>query len=91
MLAFIMPNTPVTPEENEAFSKAVEHQISHEKTIADAIGNGIPQGTTGFSIGHFSMDFQEGTFDGELSRKTICPTSYGLLLRVGLLYKGIRM
>ena len=87
--AFIFPNDPQTEEETEAFNKAVEHQIAHEKTAMSVVGSAsIPQGTKAFSIGNFNMTFDDGTFDGLLTKKNICPAAYGVLLRAGLLYKG---
>ena len=31
----------------------------------------------------------DGTLDMELNRRNICPSVYGLLLRHGLLYRGV--
>jgi len=87
--AFIFPNDPQTDEEKAAFDKAVEFQIAHEKTAMNAVGSAsVPQGTKAFKIGNFDMTFEDGTFDGLLTKKNICPAAYGVLLRTGLLYKG---
>lgn len=90
MLAFIFPNHPRTAREKEVFAKAVRYQIDHEKTLADSnseVGS-LPHGVESFQIGDFSMTF-DGSATDHLTRKTICPYAYGLLLREGLLYKGV--
>jgi len=90
MKAFIFPTIVHDGFEREAFDRAVYYQIQHEKTIAAAINNQqIPEGVTSFRIGDFSMTFGDGSFDTRLTRKTICPTAYGILLEAGLLYKGV--
>lgn len=88
--AFIFPSIPREPWEKKAFEKAVIHQIQHEKTIAAQLdGQTLPEGTTSFSIGNFSMSFDAGSGGGRLTKKTICPSAYGVLLEAGLLYKGV--
>lgn len=90
MLAFIMPNTPGTDEEKEAFDKALRYQIAHEKTQSALAGEtALPDGTTGFNIGEFSMSFADGAVTGLFTKRTMCPAAYGVLLRAGLLYRGI--
>ena len=49
----------------------------------------IPSGVESFRIGDFQMAFQDGTLDMELNRRNSCPSVYGLLLRHGLLYRGV--
>ena len=89
MLGYIFPNTPVTDEEKYAFDSAVLLQIQHEKALKASRGE-IPDGVSSFSIGHFSMTFaDEKSASSKLTRKTICDASYGLLLRAGLLYRGV--
>lgn len=94
MYAYIFPNEPQTAEERAAFDKAVKYQIAHEKTIAAAQSelNAMPDGVSSFSIGTFSMNFGSGglTRSATLNDHTICPHAYGVLLRAGLLYKGVR-
>lgn len=88
--AFIFPSIPRQQFEIEAFHQAVLHQIQHEKTLAAQMqGQALPDGTKSFSIGNFSMSFEDGSFSGKLTRKSICPTAYGVLLEAGLLYKGV--
>lgn len=88
--AYIFPSIPRKPYEVEAFDKAVWYQIAHEKTIAATMnGQPIMNGVRSFSIGNFSMSFDEGSFDANLTNKTICPTARGILLEAGLLYKGV--
>lgn len=90
MKQFIFPNEARTDEETEAFSKAVSYQIVHEKSLMERYGDtGIPDGATGFKIGDFSMTFEEGVNGSGLTRKTICQAAYSVLLRAGLLYRGL--
>lgn len=90
MRLFIFPNTAVTEEETEAFDKAVAYQIAHEKSKAEAFGDvPIPDGTNSFKIGDFSMSFEDGVNTSGITKKTICPAAYSVLLRAGLLYRGL--
>lgn len=90
MHAFIFPNNPTSESQIAAFEKACTYQIEHEKTIAAQCGdNAIPQGTESFQIGDFSMSFDTDAMGGVLTKKTICPAAYGVLLREGLLYRGV--
>lgn len=90
MDAFIFPNIPRADYEIEAYNKAVryqyEHEASRQKELNDA---GIPDGVTSFRIGDFSMSFEDGANSPFLNMRTICPSAYGVLLRAGLLYKGV--
>lgn len=91
MKLFIFPNEVDEDDEEqvEAFSKAVAWQIVHEKSAEEEAGE-IPDGVTGFRIGDFSMDFGGEGYNGSgLTRKTICPAAYSVLLRSGLLYRGL--
>lgn len=90
MRAFIFPNNPRSDSQIAAFDKACTYQIAHEKTIAAQCGdNALPQGTESFQIGDFSMFFDVDSMGGALNKKTVCPAAYGVLLREGLLYKGV--
>ncbi len=90
MKLFIFPNEARTEEETEAFGKAVSYQIVHEKSLQEQFGEvRIPDGTTSFKIGDFSMTFGEGFNGSGLTRKTICQAAYSVLLRAGLLYRGL--
>lgn len=88
MRLFIFPNVPYTEEETAAFDKAVAYQIAHEKSMAENF-DGIPEGVEAFKIGDFSMNFGEGVNSSGLTRKTICHAAYSVLLRAGLLYRGL--
>ena len=88
MKLFIFPNEARTDDEIEAFNKAVAYQIAHEKSREEQFGP-IPDGVNGFKIGDFSMDFEKGMTDALLTRKTICPAAYSVLLRAGLLYRDL--
>ena len=46
----------------------------------------IPEGVKSFRIGEFEMDVKDGK---SLTGGKICPEAYGLLLRHGLLYRGV--
>lgn len=88
--AFIFPSIPRMDFEVEAFDKAVRCQIIHEKTMMKKVqGQNLPDGVKSFSIGDFSMTFADGAFGNRLTKSTICPTAYGILLEAGLLYKGV--
>ena len=88
MRLFIFPNAAETDAEIEAFNKAVTFQIAHEKSRQEQFDQ-IPDGVSGFKIGDFSMNFEAGFNDAGLNRKNICPAAYSVLLRAGLLYRGL--
>lgn len=87
MKLFIFPNQPETTEEATAFDRAVLYQIAHEKSLSESESR-IPDGVKSFSIGDFSMTFGEETASA-LTMRTICPAAYSVLLRAGLLYRGL--
>lgn len=95
MYAFIFPNVPQSEAEIAAFDRAVEYQIAHEETIASECGQldvlqALPNGVSSFEIGTFSMSFGSGyKKSATLDKNTICPYAYSVLLRSGLLYKGV--
>ena len=88
MKLFIFPNEARAEDEIEAFNKAVEYQITHEHSLLEQYGE-IPDGVEAFKIGDFSMNFEEGVNGIGLTRKTICEAAYSVLLRAGLLYRGL--
>ena len=88
MKLFIFPNEARTDDEIEAFNKAVAYQIAHEKSLQEQHGD-IPSGVESFKIGDFSMSFEDGVNGTGLTRKTICEAAYSVLLRAGLLYRGL--
>ena len=88
LYAFIFPNVPSTEEEAATFEQAAKYQYEHEATRARQTQD-LPEGVKEFSIGDFAMTFEKGYSDGRLTKKTICPAAYGLLLRHGLLYRGV--
>lgn len=85
---FIFPNKAKTDAEVTAFNQAVAFQIAHEKSRQDQYGQ-IPDGVTSFKIGDFSMTFGEGSNKSGLTQANICPAAYSVLLRAGLLYRGL--
>ena len=88
MKLFIFPNEARTEDEIEAFNKAVAYQIAHEHSRAEQYSE-IPDGAESFRIGDFSMSFEDGVNGSGLTRKTICEAAYSVLLRAGLLYRGL--
>lgn len=86
LYAYIFPNNPVTDSEKAVFEEAVVLQAEHDASIEDS---GLPQGAKSFSIGHFSMTMDSDAQSERLNRRTICAEAYGILLREGLLYKGV--
>ena len=88
MKLFIFPDEARAEDEIEAFNKAVEYQIAHEHSLQEQYGE-IPDGVEAFKIGDFSMNFEEGANGIGLTRKTICEAAYSVLLRAGLLYRGL--
>ena len=88
--AFIFPSIPRLDYEITAFNEAVDLQIMHEKTLAEKAGDiELPDGVKSFDIGEFSMSFEDGATSSRLTKKTICPSAYGVLLEAGLMYKGV--
>lgn len=88
MKLFIFPNEAREEDEIEAFNKAVAYQIAHEHSRAEQYSE-IPDGVESFKIGDFSMSFEDGVNGIGLTRKTICEAAYSVLLRAGLLYRGL--
>lgn len=88
MKLFIFPNVVSTEEEQTAFDKAVNYQIVHDKSREERFAE-IPDGANSFKIADFSMDFEEGVNGSGLTYKTICQAAYSVLLRAGLLYRGV--
>lgn len=95
MLAFIFPNKPVTVEQVTAFEQAVMAQLVYEQNNAPegealAVLKSLPNGVESFTIGTFSMKF-DGSYNKNetLSKSTVCPQAYWLLLDSSLLYRGV--
>lgn len=89
MYGYIFPNMPRTEEEKAVFEKACLYQYAHDMTALQKTGEGIPEGLVSFRIGDFQMAFDSGTMESRLTSKSICPSARGLLLRHGLLYRGV--
>lgn len=87
MMLYIFPNEPKTREQLAAFEKAVQYQIDHEKSRAEA-RDGVPDGVSSVRIGDFSVTFS-GESSERLTSKTICDMARSVLLRAGLLYRGL--
>ena len=90
MYAFCFPNVPRTQEEQTAFDAAVENQYYHEASASmQSDASALPEGVTSYSVGDFHLTWEKGSNTTRLTRATICPGAYGLLLRHGLLYRGV--
>lgn len=89
LLGFCFPNSPRCDQQEEALRDATWYQYEHAMTQTAAMENGqIPEGVESFRIGDFQMSFRDG-LSTALTRKTICPSAYAVLLRAGLLYRGV--
>ena len=66
------------------FARAVRLQAEHEVSVERDFP-ALPSEVASFQIGHFQATLREG----ERGRNSLCPLAYGLLLREGLLYRGI--
>ena len=86
LYAYIFPNNPCTASQVAAFNEAVILQAEHDAAREE---EGLPSGVNSFSIGHFSMTVDADQNTDNLNRKTICPEAYAVLLREGLLYRGV--
>lgn len=89
ILAYIIPRVPQNDLEKDIVKVAAIQQFQHEKSAEAALdGTHLPDNTQSFKLGDFSMSF-DGSIGGPLTRKTICPTAYAMLLNAGLLYRGV--
>ena len=81
LLNFIFPNEP-RGSAFEAFERAVIAQAEWEKRTEEKL-DGLPPPVTGLRVGNFSATMKPRT-GWELA-----PEARGILLRAGLLYKGV--
>ena len=92
MAEYIIPNRISNMEQKRLFDQAVRYQLDHERTQAERSREleAMPQGVKSFTIGKFSMTFDEGYSDsGRITDRTICPAARSLLRHAGLLYRGL--
>ena len=90
LLAYIIPNTPASAGDAEAFEQAVYSQFIFENESRYKDVRELPQGVTRFKLGEFEMEFNgKRTVSAVLTKSTISPAAYGILLRQGLLYRGV--
>ena len=81
--ALMFPCTPLTDAEKEAVAEAVWLQAVHTLSMNAEVPV-LPEDVESFAIGHFQMKYRKtGRTSG------ICPAARALLLREGLLYKGV--
>ena len=79
----LLPGTAFTAREKAVMERAVRLQAAHTVTfLADMPA--LPSSVRSFRIGHFQMQL-----GGRGDRGEICPLAYTLLLREGLLYRGV--
>lgn len=88
LLAYIIPNTPVRPDEIDAFCKAVYAQIAFETTDGNAQLGTMPSGVSAFQVNGFSATIDGASKDG-VSTVGISKRARAILLRAGLLYRGV--
>ena len=90
LLRFMFPNEPISEEENAMLTKAALYQAAHDRERAELSGR-IPPGARSYEIGHFRVEMGKDweQLGDHLTRKTICSAAYSVLLRAGLLYKGV--
>ena len=81
----MFPNSPVTEREKEVLQKAARLQAEHDVTQARDMPS-LPSPVKSFQLGHFQMELQ---VDTRALRGDMCPLAYALLLREGLLYRGV--
>ena len=84
MRSFIFPNRASNEEEEAAFEQAVIWQYEHDATAAAAMED-LPPNVSRYTADHFTVEFREAAS----MRANICPAAYSLLLRKGLLYRGL--
>ena len=90
MSLVIFPNEIRTQMEQDAFDRACMLQIAHEREQGTQEVPALPQGVKSFQIGHFQMSFGDhGYTGGDALPMHLCSAAYSVLLRAGLLYRGV--
>lgn len=89
MLAYIFPNTPASPDDEDALEQAIYAQFVHENNARNKALAEVPAGAIQFRLGEFQMQFDPEYASGKLTRRTISQAAHGILLRQGLLYRGV--
>lgn len=88
LYAFCFPNVPEDLQQQEMFDRAACMQYAWEQQQAQTMGT-VPQGLKSIRLGDFSAELAADQAGGALTQKNMCPEAYGLLLRSGLLYRGV--
>ena len=83
--SYMFPNTAQTEREKDVLRRASRYQAAHDLTLARETPN-LPADVRSFQIGHFQMTMEPGA---RTQRAALCPSAYALLLREGLLYRGV--
>ncbi len=83
--SFMFPNRAQTRQEKDVLLQAARYQAAHELTLAREMPV-LPGHVRSFQIGHFQMSMDPAERG---SREDVCPSAYALLLREGLLYRGV--
>ena len=81
--SLMFPSVPSTAAEEAAVRRATWLQAVHTKTYAAEVPD-LPSDVESFQIGHFRMQYRTGR-----KSQDICPAARALLLKEGLLYKGV--
>lgn len=90
LLAYIIPNAPASPSDAEAFARAVYSQFIFENESRYKDVRDLPHGVKRFKLGDFEMEFSDTrAASAVLTKSTISPAAYSILLRQGLLYRGV--
>lgn len=87
LTAYISPNSPKTPEQEDAFEMAVEAQMEYERSNA---AYAAPDGVAAFSNDGMSVSFDTSRgFSGSNPSRTICPDAYAYLFNAGLIGRSL--
>ncbi|MBO6164484.1 MAG: hypothetical protein J6N77_05455 [Lachnospiraceae bacterium] len=81
--SLMFPSVPSTAAEEAAVRRATWLQAVHTRTYASQTPD-LPADVESFQIGHFRMQYRGGR-----KSQDICPAARALLLKEGLLYKGV--
>ena len=83
--AFMFPNRALTEGQQQVMKRAARYQAEHDLTLSQSVPP-VPEDVSSMQIGHFQIAWDTGT---RAQRDRICPSAYALLLREGLLYRGV--
>ena len=88
--AYILPNSPYTCAQKEAFKEVVFEQLLFELSPGNDQLREMPAGIKSFTVNGFSATMQDGASDGRACGVAgICSSARSKLLTAGLLYRGV--